>query len=216
VAEVGCDHGKLAAYLAMNGAVGVIATDISAKSLNKAKKLVKELKLQHAVKTRVSDGLEHVKPGEADVLVIAGMGGPAICSILEEGRAVVARAAQLILQPMNAVGAVRGWIIDNGLHVDREEIVEDEGRLYHVISVVHGATSHQPAALFDLEIGSWLIEHRHPLLPRLLQERVETIDKIMAEIDGINTPKAESRRIELNALRARCMEMSQWLAESGT
>jgi tRNA (adenine22-N1)-methyltransferase len=212
VADVGCDHGKLAVYLALRGSPLVVATDVSSPSLAKAKQLVKELGLQEFVRTRAGDGLNKVRPGEVDTIVIAGMGGPNICSILSDGINVVQRTGKLVLQPMNAVGAVRSWIADNGFTVVLESIAEDDGRLYQVIGAVPGVESHRAATLFDLEIGHLLVERRHPLLGRLLAERVETIDKILSEVEGIVTPKAESRRIELNSLKARCVEVQHWLA----
>ena len=43
VADIGCDHGKLSAYLIKNGLANkVFATDISLLSLEKAKKLKQE------------------------------------------------------------------------------------------------------------------------------------------------------------------------------
>ncbi len=212
VADVGCDHGKLAVYLAERGSPLVIATDISAKSLGKAKKLVREHRLQNIVKTRSGDGLQRIRPGEVDVVVMAGMGGPTICAMLDGNLSVVGNISRLVLQPQNAVGTVRAWLLGNGFRLERESIVEDEGRLYQVLCAVPGIDDTRIETLFDQEIGSMLVRDRHPLLPRLLQERVATIDTILSEISGSQTSRAESRRIELLALRTRCMEVLSWLA----
>lgn len=213
VADVGCDHGKLSAYLALNGASRVIAVDISAKSLSKTKQLVRELGLQHTVQTRVSDGLKKLKPGEAEVIVMAGLGGPAMCTILENGYAVASSAARLVLQPMNAVGAVRRWLTDNGFCIVEEQLAEEENRFYQILAAVPGSDGYPPMSLFDLEVGHLLIDRRHPLLPKLLQYKISTIDDILAEIAGNSTPKAEARRSELMGLRERCEEVYEWLAQ---
>ena len=41
------------------------------------------------IETRLSDGLEALKPGEGDTLVIAGMGGPLMERILTDGAEAV-------------------------------------------------------------------------------------------------------------------------------
>ncbi len=212
VADVGCDHGKLAVHLAERGSPLVIATDISSKSLGKAKKLVRERRLQDIVKTRSGDGLQRIRPGEVEVVVMAGMGGPTICAMLDGNLSVVGSISRLVLQPQNAVGTVRAWLLENSFRLERESIVEDEGRLYQVLCAVPGVDETRIDTLFDQEIGSLLVRDRHPLLPRLLQERVATIDTILSEISGSQTSRAESRRIELLALRARCLEVLSWLA----
>jgi tRNA (adenine22-N1)-methyltransferase len=207
VADVGCDHGKLAAGLAMSGAPFVVALDSSAKSLAKTRRLVDELNLQHAVQTRVSDGLKKLDPGEADVIVIAGLGGSTICSILEDGYNVAGAAVRLVLQPMNAVGDVRRWLADSGFRVVAEELAEDDGRIYQILAAEPGSDARPPMSLFDLEVGRLLIENRHPLLPKLLGFKIATINKILGELAGNDSSKAEARRDELMQLKGRCEEV---------
>ena len=48
-----------------------------------------------------SDGLEKLRPGEVDTLLIAGMGGPLMIRILWEGAAVMQAVQTLILQPQS-------------------------------------------------------------------------------------------------------------------
>lgn len=42
--------------------------------------------LENRIETRLSDGLEKLSPGEAEAVVIAGMGGELMIHILEQGR----------------------------------------------------------------------------------------------------------------------------------
>jgi tRNA (adenine22-N1)-methyltransferase len=206
VADVGCDHGKLAVWLATNGAPYVIALDSSAKSLSKAVRLVKEMGLEHTVQLRVSDGLRKLSPGEAEIIAIAGLGGPTICSILEKGYAAASSAMRLVLQPMNAVGEVRRWLYDNGFHIVEEQLAEDDGRIYQVFAAEPGSEGRPPLSLFDLEVGRLLMESRHPLLRKLLMSKIATIEKILAEIAGNGSQRAEARRGELANLKDRCAE----------
>lgn len=57
------------------------------------------------IETRLSDGLHMLQPGEADRIVIAGMGGPLMQRILEEGEARRARCrAAYSLSTVRAAG----------------------------------------------------------------------------------------------------------------
>ena len=77
VADIGSDHGRLAVALLQQGAAErVIACDISAPSLEKARALCGRCGLGGRMDFRVADGLGGLHPGEADALVMAGMGGP--------------------------------------------------------------------------------------------------------------------------------------------
>ncbi|MDR0856381.1 MAG: class I SAM-dependent methyltransferase [Clostridiales bacterium] len=81
VADIGCDHGLVAAALAAQGRT-VIAVDLSAPCLQKTRDLAKARGL--AVDTRQGYGLRPLRGGEADGAVIAGMGGRAIIDILSD------------------------------------------------------------------------------------------------------------------------------------
>jgi tRNA (adenine22-N1)-methyltransferase len=212
VADVGCDHGKLTAWLALNGTPAVIAMDISSKSLAKTKQLVKELDLQPIVQTRISDGLKKLKRGEADVIVLAGMGGSTMCTILKEGYEVAIEASRLVLQPMNSVGQVRRWLTDNGFCIVDERLAEEDGRIYQILSSAPGPDKRPPVSLFDLEVGHILLDDRHPLLGKLLKYKMNTIDNILDEIAANSSIKADARRSELSNFRKRCAEVLEWLA----
>ena len=76
VADVGCDHGYVSIYLVTHGiAKECIAMDVRSGPLSGAKDNIDEYGLSDSIRTRLSDGVKELKQGEADALVIAGMGG---------------------------------------------------------------------------------------------------------------------------------------------
>ena len=76
VADIGCDHGKLAVYLARTGAARrVVAADIRPAPLARARALVEKHRCGAAVECRLGDGLHVLSPDEADDIVIAGVSG---------------------------------------------------------------------------------------------------------------------------------------------
>ena len=88
VCDVGTDHGFLPIFLMESGkARGVIATDINEKPLKKAKENLKKTGTE-GITLRLCDGLSGIKKGDADTVIIAGMGGEVISGILERGKEI--------------------------------------------------------------------------------------------------------------------------------
>lgn len=89
LADIGTDHGYLPIRLVQKGRVRrAIAMDVNAGPLDRASGHIEECGLGERIATRLSDGLTELGPGEADVVLIAGMGGPLTVRILERGKDV--------------------------------------------------------------------------------------------------------------------------------
>lgn len=139
VCDVGSDHGKLACWLVQTGrAERAIATDISAPSLKKAERLAEELGLSDLVKTRAGDGLAPVADGEADAVVIAGMGGDLIAGILERAHAEGKRFPRFVLSPNTHPERVRGVLAEVGHRITGDFSAECAGKRYTVITTAEG------------------------------------------------------------------------------
>lgn len=87
VADIGTDHAYIPIYLIQTDAVSrAIAMDVNPGPLSRAREHIAQYGLESEIETRLSDGLAALRPGEADSVVIAGMGGALMRRILEEGR----------------------------------------------------------------------------------------------------------------------------------
>ena len=129
IADVGCDHGYLSAYLLeCCPGLRVLACDVSAPSLEKAKRLMASCGYAARVRFAVGDGLS-VLDGEMDAIVIAGMGAQTILKIVSEGIAKIGNAA-LILQANTDLPMLRGELARLGFAVEREAYREAAGRYY--------------------------------------------------------------------------------------
>ena len=85
LADVGTDHAYVPIFLVKeNRITSAIAMDIVDGPLKRAHDNICMYGMQDKIETRKSDGLKNLRPGEADTVVIAGMGGLLICRILEE------------------------------------------------------------------------------------------------------------------------------------
>ena len=134
VADIGTDHGILAfKILKENKAVKVIATDISAPSLDKAKELKKRYSIGDEFITLVGDGLKPLVDEKIiDIAIVAGMGGNEIVKILRE-RPQNLTVKQYIFQTMQDVEILREYLLTFGYTVLVDETIKDRDKFYSTI-----------------------------------------------------------------------------------
>ena len=87
---------------------------------------------------RLCDGLAAVDPREADIIVIAGMGGETIAAILKAAPWVRERGVPLILQPMSSMPELRDWLSTNGCRIAEERLAREGDTLYTAFLVRAG------------------------------------------------------------------------------
>ena len=137
-ADIGCDHGQLTAYLLEHcGKLSMIAGDVSAPSLEKAKRLFETKGFGTRVRTVVSDGLAGLDC-PVDAIVMAGMGAETILKIIREGREKIG-AASLILQANVDLPMLRTQLAAQGFVVEKEVFARAAGRRYATMLVRGGA-----------------------------------------------------------------------------
>ena len=134
VADIGTDHGYLPIYLVQEGiAPSAIAMDLRKGPLDKAKKHICDNCLEDRIQTRLSDGLEKLSENEADIITICGMGGRLIADIVTKGMNVITRNTTLIVSPQSEVGDFRHFLVSQGLVVDDEQMLKEDGKYYFII-----------------------------------------------------------------------------------
>ena len=135
VADVGCDHGKLGYYLvSTDRAEKVIATDISAPSLQKAQELAFDNGVSHIMETRLGDGLSPIKSNEADTVVIAGLGGDVMAEILSSARIEGKEFDHFVLSPNTHPEKVRRELAHSHHTIVTDNLTECAGKYYTIIS----------------------------------------------------------------------------------
>ena len=132
--DVGCDHGYLPCQLALEGKIrSGLACDVNPSPLDSAKRTIARTGTGGVVSTRLSDGLMQVRPEEARDIVIAGMGGELILSILLAVPWVKQPGRRLILQPMTKAELLRRGLCREGFRILEESAVPDGSRCYAVL-----------------------------------------------------------------------------------
>ena len=148
LADVGCDHGYIPIALTEAGVIpGAIAMDVNEGRLSGPEEYI-EIGCSTVHETRLSDGLEALEPGEADTLLIAGMGGCLTVDILNARLETVHSMKELILQPQSDIDRVRRCLAENGFLIIQEDMVCEDGKYYQMMKAVPGKMEYDPGDLF--------------------------------------------------------------------
>ena len=124
LADIGTDHGYIpAALLRIKKIDQAIAVDISEGPLARARRTAERYGLEERVDFRLGDGLSVLAPGDADVIVIAGMGGDTIVDILSAAPWSL-YGPLLLLQPMSRAELLRKWLWKRGARLCSEQLVQ--------------------------------------------------------------------------------------------
>ena len=213
VADIGTDHGYVPIYLAETGKIkSALAMDVRKGPLARADEHIEEYRRDAgdaaiSLETRLSNGLEKLHAGEADTVIIAGMGGELEISILENGKQLW--------------GSIPHWIFylkKNGFFIEDEAMILDEGKFYTVIKAGFGSEGKDTVScetVPEYRFGAVLIRRRDAVLKQYLlkeEKRVEGILKGFAgkkeeELTAGQTAACRTLKEELLCIREAQDEM---------
>ena len=219
--DVGCDHGYLPVYLIQQKKIpSAIAMDVRKGPLSRAKEHIRQYGLEEYIQTRLSDGLENLKAGEGDTLVIAGMGGPLMERILTDGQSVRDSFSEMILQPQSDIPHFRRFIQSQGFQIVEEKMVEEEGKFYPMMRVVRTGPEGDgnenlvsEAAPYTLEeaFGKFLLKEHNPVLYRYLLREERIRADILKQLQA--APQAEAVTARIREVKEEAQLIKAALAE---
>ena len=193
LADIGCDHGYLSVWLVREKRVSrAIAMDLREGPLAKAKESITFFHQNERIETRLSDGMDKLRPGEADCIVIAGMGGILMRDILQRGRECCALAKQLVLQPQSDPETVRSEIHNQGFYIADERACYEDGKYYVAFSCEKGEEN-VPYSETELKYGRILVERRDETYFRYLREELGKKEAMYQNLMKAGTVAAEQR-----------------------
>lgn len=215
VADIGCDHGRLSVALLQSGRCRhLIASDVNKDPLQRARELRDALGLQKQMELRLGSGLSVLTPGEAQGVVMAGMGGTLMCQLLEECDQPLQGAQQVVLQPMRAQEDIRRYLFEKGYIIIKDGIVKDAGRFYQVFSLRlprPGETVTLPQGwpedCFDL--GYQSLVQKDPLLPVLAEQMLWLHEKNLQNAAGAGAEVLKKKVRDMRCIIALWEERSQ-------
>ncbi len=218
VIDVGADHGLVSIGLAERDDIGaVLATDISADSLSKLRASLCRAphRVQEKVELAVADGLQALPWSQADVIVIAGMGGPLMQHIITGGRRIF-DPALWVLSPQSGIPEFRHFLQNWGVEI--EESALREGSIDYAFFLVHGDRERRredpywrPLDELAAEYGPQLIASRDPVTGKRMRRDLEALRGLRRRLGSLDSPSAQ-RRMEFLDRRIRLLTiaLSDW------
>jgi tRNA (adenine22-N1)-methyltransferase len=200
LADIGSDHAYLPCYAVKKGqAKSAIAGEVVEGPFQSAKRQVKSEGLEDLISVRKGSGLEVITAGEADSITIAGMGGPLIASILEQGKEKLSGRERLILQPNISAITIREWLLENGWELKAEEILEEDGKIYEILVAEKGNIK---APYQDLEkellFGPFLSSEKSPVFIKKWEGELANWRKILLNLEkAAASEENDQKKLEL-------------------
>lgn len=179
LADIGTDHGYLCAELYKRGTCRLLyGSDLNPGPLEAAKSTLDALGYAPYIDLRLGGGLEPYSHGEIDSVVIAGMGGLLIASILAENMHLAKSLNYLILQPMQAPEALRAFLLQNGFEIVTEQIAQEGSKFYEIIRCKAGTPQVEDAVRNEIGYSFAKTE----AYTRFLQYRLNRHQLILASL----------------------------------
>lgn len=199
IADIGTDHGYIPIYLVKEGICEkAIASDINKGPIEKAKVNVAFEGVSDKVKCLLGPGLNPLKVGEVNGVILAGMGGNLTRDILLADMPKVKKYDFLILQPAQNPEVLREFLYKNNYEIIDEDLIKDEGRFYELFKVKYNEDSEK--LIFedeiDYEISPILRKKEHPLFKEFIEEKINRCETILNFIKD-DTEAAKKRKADL-------------------
>ncbi|ABG86576.1 SAM-dependent methyltransferase [Clostridium perfringens] len=199
VADIGTDHGYIPIYLVKEGICKkAIASDINKGPIEKAKVNVAFEGISNKVKCLLGPGLNPLKVGEVNGVILAGMGGNLTRDILLADIDKVKKYDFIILQPAQNPEVLREFLYKNDYEIIDEDLIKDEGRFYELFKVKYNENSEKLVFEDELEyeVSPLLREKGHPLFKEFIEEKINRCETILSFIKE-DTEAAKKRKSDL-------------------
>ncbi len=198
VADIGCDHAYTSIYLCREGiAPKVIAMDVNRGPLQGAKKHVEEAGLTGKIDIRLSDGLAALSPGEADTVLLCGMGGLLMIKILSDYPETTASMKELILQPQSEMSEVRRFLHKQGYRITKEHMLKEDGKFYVMMRAEQCAEPQKYENECEYLYGKLLLEEKNEVLKEFLRREHRLRSEVLEALSGQETENVRLRRESL-------------------
>ncbi len=219
MADIGTDHGFLPIYLLLKkNCPFAIMADINKGPLDNALRNYEEnigndIIGERRVDFRLGSGIEVLKPGEVDNVVIAGMGGRLMIEILQKDFEKTCSFNRYILQPRNGLGHLRHWLNNTGFIIEKELLVKELDNICNVLTVSRNADTKRMNNIVvdsewfrcfepspEEEFPHKLLELQTPLCMEYLLEKLEKYRLIANNIESFSKESGRQKYSYVNQI----------------
>lgn len=189
-ADIGSDHAYLPIAVCLHDPTAkAIAGELNHGPFQAAKDHVEKYQLTDQVIVKKGDGLDVIRNDKVTQVVIAGMGGGLIRSILERGKDTLLNVERLILQPNVDSQYIRDWLEKNNYNLVDEVILVEDGHIYEVL-VADQAQNHQVDQLTKQEklFGPFLLKSRNQAFITKWKRELDNYRRIIKQMGQAKQP----------------------------
>ena len=177
VADVGTDHAYLPIALVLEGvSKKAVASDINEGPYLRALSNVRAHSLSDKITALCTPGLDGIEKYAPTDILICGMGGELIASIIDKAPWTKSEKIRLVLQPMTHAEALRSYLLRNGFSIIDEKLAKEE-KLYQIICAEYTGKVEEYSSL-ELLFGKANIARGGELLDELVSKKIEILKRI--------------------------------------
>ncbi len=205
IADVGTDHALVPAYLIENDLADfVIASDINLGPLQQGETTLKKLGYVNDINTKIklvqAAGISHLTHCNlVDAIIIAGMGGDLISSIISDNMSIAKSVKKMVLQANSKIKNLRTFLYQNSFEIVNEHIIKEDGKFYEILEVVP-STIKVNYSNIDLTYGPILSKNKSSIFIEKWSGIAKKKEDILANINS-NTDLFEKLKIELSEIK---------------
>lgn len=183
IIDIGCDHALLDIYIKENiKNRKIIASDIHEGALNQAKKNVEKYSMEKKISLRLGDGLDVIKCGEVDTIIISGMGYNNIVKILSNSEKLK-YIDKIIIQSNTDIVKLRKSVIKLGYKITREKLVLDKDIIYTIIEFKKGEEKYNYKQIY---FGPRLMENKDELFNDYYSKKLLKYENLLLQLPKNN------------------------------
>ena len=184
VADVGTDHAYLPIALCLDGRIkGGVVSDINQGPITRARENIKKYRLEDRLCAVRTDGLCGIDIYDPEDIMILGMGGELIASIIGNAPWTKNKKIQLCLQPMTHPEHLRAFLVHNGYAITDERIVREDDKIYQIILSRYTGETYQLSEE-ELLIGKINIERGGDNLCALADHHIGVLSRRVRGIES--------------------------------
>lgn len=206
VADIGTDHAYIPIYLLLtNKSKSTIAADINEGPLERARINADRYGIRDGITFCLADGLSTLPLEEMGVtdIVICGMGGELIASIIDASEYAKKSGVRFILQPMSHAEKLRKYLSEKGFEIVDGGLCTSQDKNYQCIVCTYTGVPYTLTTA-ELELGRENINgHRSPLFFEMLERLIKKAERAIEgrRLGGLDSSELSLLLSQLNEIK---------------